>query len=155
MLDITKGQGRFREVIARTTVDADVFRWAKDFNWFFRGRGLYPATCFDYEVFSLHRLIMDCPPSLEVDHIDGNTLNNLKSNLRVATRLEQNQNLSGHRISSSQYRGVSWSKSKGKWRADSCLNREKKFLGWFDTEEEANSVAIQFRAEHMPFAVIR
>ena len=53
----------------------------------------------------MHRTILDVPTGMDVDHIDGNTLNNQRSNLRIATR---SQNLANNRrkIGISGYRGV-------------------------------------------------
>ncbi len=72
----------------------------------------------------------------EIDHIDGNGLNNSRSNLRSATRSQQCQNRSKIQIpSSSKFKGVqSW---KGRWRARITLHGVSTFLGYFDSEEKA------------------
>jgi hypothetical protein len=86
----------------------------------------------------LHRLLLNAPPELQVDHINGDGLDNRRSNLRLATG-SQNQGNSRKRRDgvTSQYRGVSWNKRAGKWQA--LLRREGKlqYLGYFSDEEAA------------------
>jgi len=61
----------------------------------------------------LHRFLMNPDEGLEVDHIDGNSLNNCRQNLRIVTRAEQSQNTSAR--GKSGFRNVS-QKKNGKWR---------------------------------------
>jgi NTP pyrophosphatase (non-canonical NTP hydrolase) len=79
----------------------------------------------------MHNLIMGAKG---IDHIDGNGLNNTRTNLRVATA-SQNQGNSQKtaRKTSSKYKGVAWYKNYGKWRV--ALARQ--FLGYFTSEEDA------------------
>jgi len=56
--------------------------------------------------WSIHRLIMGNPPGMEIDHIDGNGLNNQKSNLRVATFHENRMNRKRNKNNSTGYKGV-------------------------------------------------
>lgn len=80
----------------------------------------------------LHRAIMGPPlDGLEVDHIDGNGLNNRRSNLRVVTRLEQMQNQFRHRKGETP--GVSWDKSRNKW----IVHNKGHFVGRFSSKVEA------------------
>lgn len=100
----------------------------------------------------MHRLIMSrmlgrkLTKLEEVDHIDGNGLNNVRSNLRVCSRAENARNVNKQRTMygkkpSSVYRGVCYDKSRERWHAsiNSMVLFEKKKLnlGRFDTEEEA------------------
>jgi hypothetical protein len=88
----------------------------------------------------LHRLLMNPPEGLVVDHKDGNTLDNRRSNLRVCTH---SQNLAAGRItgkrkSYTQYRGVTYQpKGKRHWQASIKNGGKYKYLGVFDTELEA------------------
>lgn len=84
----------------------------------------------------LHRFIMGVTdPSIDVDHKDHNGLNNQRCNLRRTVRGEHDGNRSKTR-GSSQYKGVSWDRSKEKWRA--CIRIEKTVhLGYFDHEKDA------------------
>lgn len=84
-------------------------------------------------VIKLHRLIMDCPKGLEVDHINHNTLDNRKSNLRICTRFENQQNL---RSKSSSHTGVFFRARDNKWYANITINKVRK-TRVFKTENEA------------------
>ena len=80
----------------------------------------------------MHRVILNAPPNKEVDHKDGNGLNNVRCNLRLATKSQNNTNVPPRGIS--KYSGVTWSKANKKWRA--CAPRHD-FLGYFPTEKTA------------------
>lgn len=81
----------------------------------------------------LHRLIMGVPSGTEVDHRDGNGLNNRRSNLRIANRHQQNCNVRPQVGRSSRFKGVSWHKVTERWQARIA----GQYLGCFDSEEEA------------------
>ena len=82
----------------------------------------------------MHRLVMGFPRGLEIDHRNGNGLDNRKDNLRVATAA-QNQANQRSRRGASKYKGVH--KSEKGWRARLSFHQRKISLGYFDTEEEA------------------
>lgn len=74
-------------------------------------------TASDRQVY-LHRAILgDQAAGLDVDHRDCDGLNNRRSNLRTATRLENMRNLRQSRNNLSGIKGVSFHKHSGKWRA--------------------------------------
>jgi hypothetical protein len=82
----------------------------------------------------LHRIIMRIEDTrLVVDHIDGNPLNNVKSNLRIVTTTENNRNTSSHKNSTSEYLGVSWDKTKSKW----LVRIQGIYVGRFSNEVDA------------------
>ena len=84
----------------------------------------------------MHRLILNAQPGFEVDHRDGNTLDNRRSNLRLATRSQNQANRGkprGHY--SSQYKGVS--RSTRGWVAQMTVDGKGVFIGLFATEVEA------------------
>lgn len=60
----------------------------------------------------LHRVVLNCPLDKVVDHIDGDTLNNRKTNLRVVTNKENATNLSSSSSSKSRYRNIYFEKKK-------------------------------------------
>lgn len=89
----------------------------------------------------------------EVDHVDGDPLNNRRSNLRLCPRgpAENQQNhVRLHPRNTSGYRGVT--RESGKWRAQAVLNGRRHDLGLFSEVTEAAAAASRFRAEHMPFS---
>lgn len=84
----------------------------------------------------MHREVMDACPGEEVDHINHNGLDNRRENLRICSRLENSRN----RIKtwgSSQYKGVSWQKDRGKWQAYIKAGKRMEHLGNFVNEEDA------------------
>lgn len=105
----------------------------------------------------MHRLIMKPPPELQVDHIDGNGLNNQKSNLRWATH-SQNQFNRKSRMGSSRYKGVYFHRIAKKWVAMISENAKRKWIGTFETEEAAaeayNRAAIKYHGEFARLNVI-
>lgn len=85
----------------------------------------------------LARLILSAPAEFLVDHINGNTLDNRKSNLRLATKRTNAQNMKSNRGSTSKYKGVCWDKFRNKWRATIKVDGKQVHLGRFLTEEDA------------------
>lgn len=55
---------------------------------------------------SIHRLVMGNPKGMQVDHINGDTLDNRKENLRVCTQSQNMQNKKLHSHSKTGYKGV-------------------------------------------------
>lgn len=80
-----------------------------------------------------------------VDHIDGDVTNNTIQNLRWVTHQENQFNRHVHK---GEYRGVSFMKAKGKWRARIFINGKEKHLGLFDTAKEASECFEEHRANH-------
>ena len=86
----------------------------------------------------LHRFLTGTDdPSLIVDHINNDTLDNRKNNLRVVTKQQNNQNASPQKRSSSSYKGVSWHKGKQKWQARITHKGQRIYLGNYDSEHDA------------------
>lgn len=84
----------------------------------------------------LHRLLMNCGESLFVDHINGDTLDNRRSNLRLSTN-KQNQWNQKRVRGLVQYKGVTF--ENGGYRSRIRINGKKKSLGRFKTAIEASN----------------
>lgn len=84
----------------------------------------------------MHQVILKLKAPLEVDHRDGDGLNNTRSNLRPATRRE-NQGNSKKRTGTSKFKGVSYSSANAKWRSQIRVNGKNTFLGFYASETEA------------------
>ena len=105
------------------------------------------------KVYSLHRWILDAPKGYEVDHINHNTFDNTRNNLRLATRSQNSQNLKGaHKDSKSGIRGVYWQKNLNKWQAQICVNNKRIHLGTFEKKDEAEKIVKEARKKYMPFS---
>lgn len=78
-------------------------------------------------------------PTLELDHINQVKTDNRISNLREVSRSENNQNKLTQRTNSSGYRGVSRHKRGDQWQARIKLNGKERYLGIFDTPEQASA----------------
>jgi hypothetical protein len=75
---------------------------------------------------------------LEIDHLDGNSLNNKKDNLKLVSRLENIQNTSVRRDNTtSGIRGVSFDKFHNVWVVDFSFNKRRYYVKWFKIKEEA------------------
>ncbi len=87
----------------------------------------------------MHRVLIktEIPDGYEVDHLDGNSLNNRKDNLKVVTRLENIQNSGARFDNQIGIRGISWSKRDKKYKADFSFNKTRFYFKGWDTIEEA------------------
>ena len=123
-------------------VDNADYRHVAFFKWYAhrRGRLFYAQRhCGPYDkIVLMHRVILNVAPNEAVDHIDGNGLNNCRSNLRIATQRENCQNL--HIPKTSRYPGVHKMKQiKNPWRSEIYVNGKNRHLGCFETEELAHT----------------
>ncbi len=82
----------------------------------------------------MHRLILDAPPGLDVDHANQDTLDNRRCNIRLATRSQNEQNRKKTH-GRSRYKGVWW--HKGKWVAGLRQAGRLTYLGRFIEEVDA------------------
>jgi len=98
-----------------------------------------------YKNLHLHRFIMNAPEGMVVDHIDGNGLNNQKSNLRICTHSQNAMNSRTRSSNSTGVRGVSFDSQTGKWRATITHKGKMKNLGRYKELEEA--IGIRKEAE--------
>jgi hypothetical protein len=93
----------------------------------------YVVAWFNGKQISLHRLIMQPPSDFQVDHCNGNGLDNRRENLRIANR---SQNMANRRATGvSVFLGVC--PKRNKWRAQIKKDGKVKYLGTFNKQEEA------------------
>ena len=88
-----------------------------------------------YKYFNEDWDINNNPRKNPIDHININTLDNRIENLRLVTVSQNSRNINKRPNSSSKYIGVR--RKYNKWEASITINRKVKYLGLFDTEEEA------------------
>jgi AP2 domain/HNH endonuclease len=140
----------------KAIIDAADVHLVEGFNWcaFVGKRTVYAVRSSPRDAdgkqraIHMHRVLMDAPPHLEVDHKDGDGLDNRRSsNLRLATSAQNRHN---QRISSdntSGVKGVHWNKNSNKWRVQIMLNGKRKHLGYFNERELAATAYARASAE--------
>lgn len=96
----------------------------------------YAARCAKRKTILMHREIMSCPEGMEVDHINGDTLYNRKSNLRICTHADNTYNKKP-KIATSSYKGVSVHNSTKKWYSQISYKHKKHYIGLFKHEVRA------------------
>jgi hypothetical protein len=121
-------------------VDAEDYYQLSQFQWFANGptqTKFYAIRRYGQKALKMHRVIMNAPEDLFVDHIDHNGLNNCKTNLRLCTRAQNNRNIPPAKGKSSKYKGVGWDKGTKKWRTKIRFNTKLHHIGYFENEIEA------------------
>lgn len=91
----------------------------------------------------MHRILVSADDDLDVDHIDGDGLNNRRSNLRCVTTKENCKNASKKINNTSGANGVYWRKDIQKWVAQINYNGKRKHLGVFSKIEDAMGARIE------------
>lgn len=129
-------------------IDLEDLDKVKNICWYKNKHG-YIAGLYNNKIVLIHRFILDTPDDLLVDHRNHNTSDNRKSNLRIATRTQNNINVKLRTDSSSGVTGVNWNKESSQWVVRIGVNKKRIYLGQFDTLEEA--IAIRKEAEEKYF----
>ena len=116
---------RYAHSEAMTTIGAQGYRVGSIFN----------------KKYAAHRIVFALVhghwPEAEIDHVDGDRLNNRPGNLRNATRSQNQCNVGTMRSNTSGAKGVSWDRDREMWRADIMLHYKRKHLGMFKTVKDA------------------
>lgn len=87
-------------------------------------------------IIRMHKVILKAPKGFEIDHINRNTLDNRKKNLRIVTH-SQNMKNYGSIGGTSKYKGVSFRRKRKKWTAQLFTNGKQTFIGDFNSEIDA------------------
>jgi hypothetical protein len=134
------------EEVARAIIDLDdvdkcsKYRWGLQYNYVYSSKAGY-----------LHRFVINYNGDLEVDHIDRNSFNNCKSNLRVCTHAENLRNRGYQSGSTTKLKGVYFIEDRNKYMAQIYHNGKFYKIGYFNTAKEAaiayNNKAIDFFGE--------
>jgi len=90
-------------------------------------------------------------PAEEIDHIDGNKLNNKISNLRECSHQQNAYNFKTYRNNTSGFPGVTRIPKTNKWRAQIRVGAKTKYLGTFDTAQDAYLEYLRAKAIYHPF----
>ena len=119
--------------------DKNRFDRIRDTKWYrnYRDPGHRKLYLIDRHGNYLHRVLCDCPPGYEVDHISLDTLDNRSENLRVVTHQQNQINHSLQRNNSSGVSGVDFYPRNEKYRARIKVSQQEIHLGYYDDFEEA------------------
>lgn len=154
-IELTQGQ--------YALVDDEDFDYLNQWKWF---AAYDPSPKSYYAVYTqygkerkinirMHRVITNCPDGYEVDHINGNTLDNRRCNLRICIKRDNQKNKKIYKNNTSGYKGVSWSKANKKWIASIKINGCQKYLGLYSTPEKAHeaykAAALKYHGEFANF----
>jgi len=136
-----------RQIIAEALIDISDLEIISGYRWYrhIKHRTSYAETVIykpNTQIrisLSMHHLLMGSAPNpgLEIDHINGNGLNNRRINLRWATYSQNRMNSQLYRTTTSGFRGVTYHKRDRKWHARIKINWKSLSIGYFDNPEDA------------------
>jgi len=126
-----------------TLVDDEDYDHLSQFRWYqhhsgYAVRSIYPNGRCKAKQVSMHSLLIDRPEGMVIDHIDGNTLNNQKTNLRVCTKRQNTFNSSMQCNNTSGFKGVALIHMKTpKWLASIKYEGKTYRIGCFTDKLDA------------------
>ena len=129
--------------------DIDDFEKVSKYHWYEETDGYIRSSGKKKEdkIF-LHRLIMECPENIKIDHINHNTFDNRKIKLRIATTSQNAMNSVNRSNNTSGTTGVVWVKDRNKWKSQIKFNGQLIFLGEYDNFEDAKKRRKQAEEEY-------
>lgn len=146
MKKISLTRGKF------TLLDDDDFRWAKNYKWC-ASAGIYGNWYVQrgiqinngLKMIYLHRVILSLQDNhtgkslknKQVDHVNGDGLDNRKQNLRICTQTENSKNRRKLTKGASRFKGVHKTRYGKPWMAHIQVNKKFVYLGTYKTEKEA------------------
>lgn len=138
-------------------VDAEDFEYLNQWKWcaYYSGYTWYAMKKIRIakkeKDLKMHRLIVNPPDNMEVDHINGSGLDNRKENLRICTHSQNHMNSRRQSNNTSGYKGVCFYKRVKKWIAYIKYNKKRVHLGYFNAREDAalayNEAARKYHGE--------
>lgn len=123
-----------------TFVDDEDYKYLSQWKWYYhQGYAIRKISIGNgkRKTIRMHNEIIAPLQGYFVDHINGDTLNNLKINLRFADKSENNRNRTKRIKLTSKYKGVLWHKRDKKWQASIKVNKKQYHLGYFQSEDAA------------------
>lgn len=129
-------------------VDVDDCERCSQHSWNLTSHG-YLESRIEGNKIRLHRFVTNALKGLEVDHIQGNKLDNRKSQLRVCTHQQNSYNSKICKNNKSGVTGVCYDKNNKKWRAKIRVDGKEIWLGRYETFEDA--VKVRKEAEEKYF----
>lgn len=108
----------------------------KSYCWRINEQG-YVQTQKDKKKILMHRLLLNAPKNKDVDHNNRIRNYNIKSNLTIVTKKENNQNNSIYKNNTSGTTGVSFDKNIGQWRSYINIDKKRIYGGIFNNIEDA------------------
>lgn len=118
-----------------------------DRTWYLDSTG-YARSDFPQRSVRMHAFLMQTGPGQEVDHRNGDKIDNRRKNLLVVDRSGQMQNVPGK----GRYRNVYADRRRGTWYAQVKRAGRRYYAGPFTCREEAREAAIRLRSEYLPHA---
>lgn len=118
-------------------IDKEDFDKVKDYCWSESSNGYAQARTIEDSIILMHRLIMNPSDNELIDHENHNTLDNRKENLRICTQDKNMANQKTSKANTSGYKGVYWSKEKGKWYSKIGYKNKNIHLGYFSNIDDA------------------
>lgn len=124
----------------KTKVDDDDFDNLLKHKWYAakRGYGFYAQRrIYKHKTEQIHRIILKVKKSEEVDHINGDTLDNRKKNLRIVNRSQNEWNRDKQKNNSTGYKGVTYVKRDKLFIARIRVYNKLIYLGGFKDKKRA------------------
>jgi hypothetical protein len=133
MKKISVSGGRF------AIIDDDDYTLISQYTWTYHSAGYAYRTTPrpNPKMILMHRHVMNAESGIEVDHINGNRLDNRKSNLRFCTSTQNKANMKIRKDNTTGYKGVSIDKRNGKFQAYININGKRCSLGMYNKLDDA------------------